>query len=562
MESLPGARVPLESRVGMVRFVRLGATVGLATCALAPAARADEAVVGARGQAFRGTDAHGAVRGYVDAHLHITANQRAGGRVIYGKPFDPRGIQFALGDDASVHGADGSADVTGNLLRSGLPFGTHDTHGWPTFTGWPVYDTMTHQQTYYVWLERAWMAGLRLVVAQTVEDEPICRIQPSRAHTCNEPAAIRAQIRTLRGLQRYVDARSGGRGRGWFRLVDSPAAARRTIERGKLAVLIGIESSNPLGCSKRPGRPGCTAADVDRRLDAFHRLGVRTLFVAHWVNNAFAGAALEGGAKGAFINVFNRMQTGAWFETRPCPQPGEGEEIETLSKGELQVLASYYPSTTPIADEGMPSYPAGRQCNVESLTALGRHLIRALMARHMLIEVDHLSERAREQVLAMAERSRYPLVSSHTNTGGIWTARDLRRLYAIGGFATARPDVAAPLAARILQLGHFACSLHGGGVGLGTDTGGFNALPGPRADAATRPLTYPFRSHDGTVTFDRQQTGERTFDLNADGVAHYGLFADLLADMQRAQGGSAAARLLFRSAEAYLRTWRLAEAHH
>ena len=45
--------------------------------------------------------------------------------------------------------------MTGNLLRTGLPFGTHDTHGWPTFAGWPINDTNTHQQIYYSWLQRA-----------------------------------------------------------------------------------------------------------------------------------------------------------------------------------------------------------------------------------------------------------------------------------------------------------------------------------------------------------------------------------------------------------------------
>jgi microsomal dipeptidase-like Zn-dependent dipeptidase len=533
----------------------LAAVAALAALALAPAAAfGAEAEVGATGAPFRGTDASGAVRGYVDAHLHITANQRAGGRVIYGEPFDPRGIEAALGDDASEHGPDGSADITGNLLRSGLPFGTHDTHGWPTFVGWPTFDTMTHQQSYYVWLQRAWMSGLRLVVAQTVEDEPFCRIEPVRSHSCSEPVAIRLQIRTLRALERYVDGKSGGAGRGWFRLVFSPAQARRVIARGKLAVIIGIESSDPLGCSESMGTPACTAAQVDRRLDQFRRLGVRTMFVAHWIDNAFAGAALEADAKGAFINIFNRLQTGAWFTTAACPEAGEGEEVRTLTQGELQVLAGFFPGTQAIADEGMPAYPAGRQCNARGLTALGRHLIRAMMARHMLIEIDHLSERARESVLRMAEAARYPLVSSHTDTGGTWTTRDLRRLYVVGGFATARPDTAGPLASRILQLSRLAP----GGVGLGTDTGGFAALPGPRADAAQNPLPYPFRSFDGHVRFTRERTGERVFDLNTDGVAHYGLFADLLADMQRTRRGTAALRVLFRSAEAYLETWQRA----
>jgi hypothetical protein len=62
------------------------------------------------------------------------------------------------------------------------------------------------------------------------------------------------------------------------------------------------------------------------------------------------------------------------------------------------------------------------------------------------------------------------------------------------------------------------------------------------------------------VTFRRQRTGTRTFDLNKDGVAHYGLFADLLADMGRQPNGGRALAIMFRSAEAYLEMWRRAGA--
>jgi hypothetical protein len=62
------------------------------------------------------------------------------------------------------------------------------------------------------------------------------------------------------------------------------------------------------------------------------------------------------------------------------------------------------------------------------------------------------------------------------------------------------------------------------------------------------------------VTFTREQTGTRVFDFNTDGVAHYGLLADLLADVQRQPRGREALASLFRSAEAYLRTWQRAYA--
>lgn len=486
-----------------------------------------DAGIGARGRIARGRLPGGGVFGLADAHMHVTADLRAGGQVISGTSFDRFGITVALGRDAEVHGPDGSLDFTGNLLRSGSPVGTHDTTGWPSFVGWPNHETYTHQQVYHRWLQRAWMGGLRLLVAQAVEDEPLCQIEPRRSHSCDEMDTIELQVGVLRGLQDHVDAQHGGRGRGWFRLVRSPRAARRVIERGRLAVVIGAESSNPFGCSQFRGQPNCDRGDIDRGIERLRRLGVRTLFPAHWVDNALAGAALEGGDRGVFISGMQLSYTGEPFSTGACPEEGQGEEVQPLP---------------------------GRRCNTKALTELGTYAIERLMDAGMLIEVDHLSEPARRQLLSMAEARRYPLVSSHTHTGGTWTASELRRLYALGGLATATVAGARELPGKVLGFGE-----HGGSaVALATDTGGFAALPGPDGAEGRAPLGYPFRSYDGRVAFRRQHTGERTFDLNSDGMAHYGLLPDLLADVARQPDGRRALDVLFRSAEAYLRMWERA----
>jgi microsomal dipeptidase-like Zn-dependent dipeptidase len=489
--------------------------------------RFPEARVGVRGKVLKGTRPDGTVFGFADYHLHITADIRAGGRTIYGKNFDRFGIAEALGHDADVHGPNGGLDATGNLLRTGSPVGTHDTNGWPTFTGWPVHDTYTHQQTYYIWLKRAWRAGERLVVAQTVEDQPLCQLEQVRSHSCDETDTIKLEIRRLRRLQRYVDAQSGGRGRGWFRLVYNPRQARRMIERGKLAVVIGMEASDPFGCSELLGEPQCTRADIDSGLHELRRMGLRGMFIAHWIDNAFAGAALEPGANGTFIGAMQQEQTGQPFDTEPCPGPDE----------------------------------ADGQCNTKGLTSLGRYLVHRLMAKHMLIEVDHLSQRARKSVMAIAARHHYPLVSSHTGTGGEWTAAQLRRLYDNGGLATATLAEARQLAAKIRRLGSYRSHKHYFGVGLGSDTGGFNALPGP-PPKSSHPLHYPFTPFYCDVTVSRETTGQRTFDLNKDGVAHYGLLPDLLADVQQQKGGRRALHPLLHSAEAYLEMWGRAFRFH
>jgi microsomal dipeptidase-like Zn-dependent dipeptidase len=547
---------------GKLTFTRAG---GPTVATLAPASGCKpfpEAQVDATGHTFKGTNGAGAVFGFVDDHLHITANMRGGGLVISGEPFDRFGIAAALGQDAKVHGANGALDVTGNLLRNGNPVGTHDTHGWPTFKGWPTFNTQTHQQTYYVWLQRAWEAGERLVVAQTVDDEALCQVEPrKRGHSCDETASIVAQIHTLRRMQDYIDAQSGGSGRGWFRLVYSPAQARRMIAQGKLAVLIGIESSDLFGCSELRGKPQCTRADIVRGIRDYKRLGVRGMFVAHWFNNALSGAALEEGDKGIFINLLNRFQTGSYFNTAACPGQDRGVPVVSLPTSVLVALSKFFPATKKIAAQGMPTYPSGLRCNPRGLTALGRFAIEQMIKAHMLIEVDHLSQKARDTVLSIAAKAHYPLISSHNGTGGEWSPAELLELYRLGGFAAVTPTEAPELATKILAMAKYRDRSRYFGVGIGTDTGGLSSLPGPRADAAQHPLRYPFKSYDGKVTFTREVTGTRTFDLNTDGVAQYGLMADLLADMQQQPGGRQALALLFRSAEAYLETWQRAFAH-
>jgi Membrane dipeptidase (Peptidase family M19) len=224
----------------------------------------------------------------------------------------------------------------------------------------------------------------------------------------------------------------------------------------------------------------------------------------------------------------------------------------------LALLSNFFPATRPIARQGMPTYPVGLRCNSRGLTPLGRFMINQMIKAHMLIEVDHMSERARDTVLSIAAKAHYPLISSHNGTGGQWTPAELVKLYRLGGFAAVTPDTAPALAAKILRMQRFKDRSRFFAVGIGTDTNGFASLPGPdRKD----PLRYPFKSYDGRVTFARERTGRRTFDLNTDGVAHYGLMADLLADMRHVAGGPRALALLFGSAEAYLETWQRAISH-
>lgn len=511
-----------------------------------------EAEPGASGPTFAGTNADGTVFGIADAHTHISAYQRLGGRVIVGAPFHPLGVEHALADCDEDHGPEGNADFIGNFVRDGAPVGSHATEGWPRFRDWPAHGTYTHQQTYYTWVQRAWMAGLRLLVNHTSGDEQLCLLAPLKAHGCNEMDQVKIQVEGMYALQDYIDAQHGGAGQGWFRIVDGPEQARAVITQGKLAVVLGIESSKLFDCGEFMGAPECTRADIDAGIEEFHALGIRSVFIAHWFDNAFGGAGLFDQSE-LTLNALNKPETGHYYAVEECPEPDMGAN--------LQSAGVYLPDDNPVAGAineaqraAVPTYPPGPHCNAKGLTDLGVYVIEQLAARGMIIETDHLGAKMKNSVLDIVERLDYPVVAGHYHAGGISSPTQMRRILALGGIAAPIKPHARDLHARLRELRPLASAEHYFGLPMSTDSGGIASLPGP-PKAEEPPVVYPFRSYDGQVLFEQQVSGERVFDYNTDGVAHYGLFADWLEAVRLAEGGEESLQALFRSAEAYLRMW-------
>jgi hypothetical protein len=124
-----------------------------------------------------------------------------------------------------------------------------------------------------------------------------------------------------------------------------------------------------------------------------------------------------------------------------------------------------------------------------------------------------------------------------------------------------------------------------GGVGFGTDFNGFAGQPGPRfgksacgasgpavdkptcdspksppdgGSKQTNPVLYRGETTvDGVVLF-RNRDGKRCFDFNYDGLAHYGLLPDLIADLQGIGTPPDVLYTVFNSAAAYIAMWERA----
>jgi len=97
------------------------------------------------------------------------------------------------------------------------------------------------------------------------------------------------------------------------------------------------------------------------------------------------------------------------------------------------------------------------------------------------------------------------------------------------------------------------------GFGFGADINGLGAQGDPRGTKIANPVTYPITGFHG-VKVAQQVSGKRVYDINRDGVAHYGLYPDWIADISKVAGrdGAALNADMMRGAEAYLQTWERA----
>jgi microsomal dipeptidase-like Zn-dependent dipeptidase len=519
-----------------------------------------------------------AIRGFADLHNHQFANLGFGGRGFVGMPFGP--LDATLPWCTSSHGPGGTGDLLGNAVKAIYGNGLlgHHVGGFPEFDGWPRWDSVTHQSVHEDWLLRAHRGGLQLLVMLAVNNEFFCGLaDKASGRACGDTEAIQYQLDGARRMEAYIDAKNGGAGRGWYRIVQTPAEARRAIDSGQLAVVLGIEVDK-LVCD---GAGPCTTGNILDTIDEMYQKGVRHVFPIHFQDNAIGGAS------------FDKTMDGS---------PDALDPTVLIAIGGTELVKPYQFHTRNCAADGY-QFSYGR-CNTQGLTTLGTSAIRAFMNRGVIIDTDHMSELAANQTLDLAEAASYPVVSGHTgfveisqgskaNEGNLSAAR-VERIRKGGGMVGVIPNQgkldeirtwAGPgqtvvkhecgnSSETVAQAYLYAVSkMQGGPVAFGTDMNGFAGLPGPRhgpdacpggkaANASTPSrVAYPFTALANGASMDRSVVGQKTFDINTDSIAHVGMLPDLVAEFQNLGISAAELEPLMRSAEGYIAMWERAIAH-
>jgi microsomal dipeptidase-like Zn-dependent dipeptidase len=523
-----------------------------------------EADVDVQGRPHAGVTPYQEVRGWVDAHTHGMAFEFLGGDAHCGKPWDRFGAPYAL-VDCPDHIATGGF---GGVLEDALSGKAHhDPIGWPTFKDWPAPDSLTHEGTYWKWLERSWRGGQRIFVNLLVENDQLCRLYPFKRNSCDDMDSIRLQAHDMYKLQDYIDAQFGGPGKGFYRIVTNPFQARKVINAGKMAVVMGIETSVPFGCTMKLDVPACSISDIDRQLDEVRRLGVRQMELVNKFDNALAGVAGDTGEVGELVNTANFLETGSFWDMRHC-EPADGESHDKdqvaapdISSGQQDALFGGILQQLGLPNLALPLYGPPDHCNSRGLTTLGEHTIEALAKRHMIFDPDHMSVKARSSSLDTIDRLGYSgVVSSHS-----WATPDAYpRIYREGGFITPYAGDSTGFVDKWHRHVDWADPRYYWGIGYGADMNGLGAQGNPRGAGVPNPVTYPFKGIEG-ATIQKQTAGLRTWDINVDGVAQYGLYPDWIEDLRQVAGATSATDArdiiedISRGPEAYLQMWERAE---
>ncbi|WP_374960889.1 peptidase M19 [Spongiibacter tropicus] len=542
------------------------------------------------GDTYKGKGADEPVVGFADIHNHMGMSSElsyagdvgpSAGGVLYGEAFHRFGVSHALADCADFHGPNGIRGADVILVSGASP--THETEGWPTFIDWPTNHSLTHTVMYYKWVERAWLAGLRIMVNHGTNIAGLCTVGTIYSlhpgADCNDMSIAIKQIKYMYELQDYIDAQYGGPGEGWYRIVTSPQQAREVINDGKLAVVLGMEAAQVFDCGMTMllGNieiPKCDREQIDDKLQELWDLGVRHLYAYHDIDSALGGT----GIFSDIMNLLNLIDTKSFWKTTDCRDYPEGEPM--VREPGLKIVTSLPgtggdPLTGLVLDItkglALPLYPDRVQCNARTVTELGEYALNAMMDRGMVMDIDHAAYHSKDIMLDLAEQRTpaYPMVSSHDAHGGL-TSDQAARILKNGGVIYPYKDTGIKHVEFLEKLKFWrekaGVSDSVLGLGFGVDGNGFGGHANPRG-GDSEPVQYPF------VLFQGDDWGEKynNFDpvtvemltipesgkywhIDEVGMANYGLVADYVEEV-RLEGGQEALDALYNSAEAYLQTW-------
>jgi hypothetical protein len=442
-----------------------------------------------------------------------------------------------------------------------------------SFRNWPVFTTISHQQMWYDWMRRSYNGGLRVVVALCVNN-PLLSAASKGYLPAHDKDVSTLQIDELKD---FVANHSDFMEIAYdpVQLRQIVRSNRLAIIIGSELDDIGDLCEDPNVNAYVPDDYSRQA--VRTEIQRLYDLGVRYMFTVHLMNNKFGGTAIGsmmlnvgnkylngvpfqvdpapgtnsnnlwlpadfdytaqviglstaivlGPVLVALVAPLSDVLLGAF----PVVPPGSGLAIGAALMPVMIIGSALAPvAFAAIVAGGIPvsimpiggNYPAYPQSgaypngtmNHMGLTPLGQYAMRQMMARGMMLDIDHMGINTIEPALAMAESvsGGYPLNSGHNSFHDLafeWsensrTGVQLDRIHKLGGlmgigwentqtkaFSDVIPNpqysssqVANSCAGTSRTFAQFYLyaleKMQRHGVAFGTDMDGLIVVPGPR----------------------------------------------------------------------------------
>lgn len=415
--------------------------------------------------------------GYVLTHEHPTYAMAFGGNYSFaGAEGNYRNGIMERGYTAHCRGCKvgGNCDhgeVKGSFTAAtgglGGDMGDHRSHMGP------LHNSNSHLRYSTEWIKEAFSpteaefqdTSMKVMVAFAVENEAMCEQlyyvnkgnggAGQDGYACTKGDSIKSLERQLDNIKAWVRENSD-----WMEIAYAAADARRIVNSNKLAIILGIESEYAFGAENR-------TFDPVRRLDRYYDQGVRTFYLAHKINSRLSGADLflpRSSLPGRALRMTQAVSGCFYYDDNVGRFPLEGRLGKNLCDNKCgdngfkggkptdacsfkfseisEVNLLDYVSRGAGAFNGFNLYPlppgfsgsAGTRVDGDDvernnlgLSHDGERVVREAMTKGMIVNLDHVSSLARDQIrtLATQEFDNYPLNALHnkpnerlTNTKG------------------------------------------------------------------------------------------------------------------------------------------------
>lgn len=337
-------------------------------------------------------------------------------------------------------------DETTLLIRDLVRHGIFSEAKWQAERdiGWcyPTATSLASQRMDTANLKRAWQYGLRLIVMFAVSSEFLCKVAELANPCPSDRKAIDDQIQAAKDLEKDIAEKDGG----WYRIVYTPEEAREVILQNKLAVVLGIETSNAFGgCYFVPRDDKVTPIKSDEILDLettwaldckqlsepvktqvalalfehYWRLGIRHFYPIHNMDGVAGGAGLFNPTLHADINPSELSTAATGFPGRDVA--ADADALIRAVRPPVKSRQCGSITTSPegkVIEKGVSVFDGGR-CNALGLTETGVYLIRKMESYGAIIDIDHMSLKAKLELYKNDLLAGYPLVSSHTGINSL-----------------------------------------------------------------------------------------------------------------------------------------------